>query len=107
VRPQAQAQNIPFDQPEGSLHKIILKNVAQALLGSEPLIVLAEEGYHSLELANAAILSSHEKSWTSLPIDPKRYSTLVENLAKNSVFKKSQPTKPIKKADLSDSFVMK
>lgn len=49
----------------GPQHVGILRNFAAAILRGEPLIAPAAEGIHSVELANAILLSS----WTGAPVD--------------------------------------
>ena len=49
----------------GAQHVAILRNFVDAILDGAPLIAPAAEGIHSVELANAILLSS----WTDKPVD--------------------------------------
>lgn len=49
----------------GAQHLAILRNFADAILDGKPLIAPAEDGIHSVELANAILLSS----WTDKPVE--------------------------------------
>jgi predicted dehydrogenase len=49
----------------GGQHAEILENFADAILSGAPLIAPAEEGIHSVELANAMLFSS----FTNSPVD--------------------------------------
>ncbi len=69
-----------FDKPEvwditipaagsGGQHKEVLENFAAAIQKGEKLIAPAQEGIHSVELANAMLLSTLEDRTIDLPID--------------------------------------
>jgi hypothetical protein len=47
-------------------------------LDDAPLIAPAAEGTHSVELANAMLLSSFEARTVNLPIDPAVYEALLK-----------------------------
>ena len=53
----------------GPQHNGILENFVSAILDGTPLIAPAREGIHSLELANAFLLSTLENRSVQLPID--------------------------------------
>jgi len=69
-------------------HQIVLENMVNHLLESEPLVTSGESGLGSLELANAITLSSHEGKWVKVPIDRKRYDRLLFRLRRESTFVK-------------------
>jgi predicted dehydrogenase len=78
----------PFDldMPAGQGdHVAVYQNLHSAILEGTPLLISAEEARHSLELANAMILSSYQKQALSLPIDRQTYSTLLESLKTGKV----------------------
>jgi predicted dehydrogenase len=62
----------------GEQHLGILKNFAAAIRDGETLIAPAIEGIHSVELANAMLLSSLKQRRQSLPIDAAEYEKELE-----------------------------
>ncbi len=103
---KATTEEITYPTTTSSGHRQMLDNVAKTLIGESELIVGAEEGYHSLELINASILSSQEKAWINLPIDPKRYSALIAQLSHESKFKKAAPRATNSSGSFADSFAL-
>jgi len=79
-------QLVPVDLPEGTgeRHVGILKNFTNAILRGEPLLAPAAEGLHSVELANAILMSSIEGRTVEFPLSAPRYSKLLEGLKKRS-----------------------
>jgi predicted dehydrogenase len=75
-RPKSTERLIPCDG-HGGQHAAILANFTEAILDGKPLLAPAEEGIHSVELANAMLLSSFEKSTVELPLDSRRYEKLL------------------------------
>jgi predicted dehydrogenase len=59
----------------GEQHVAILRNFAEAILEGKPLIAPASEGLHSVELANAMLLSAFEDRAVELPLDGAVYET--------------------------------
>jgi len=57
----------------GDQHIAILQNFAEAILEGKPLIAPAAEGLHSVELANALLLSAFEDRAIDLPLDGAAY----------------------------------
>lgn len=57
----------------GEQHRAILQNFAEAILEGKPLIAPAAEGLHSVELANAMLLSAFKNRSLELPIDGAAY----------------------------------
>lgn len=70
------------DMPTG--HAAIIANFARAILHDEPLITPGEEGIHSLELANAMILSGKRGKTVDLPLDRDEYEALMDELRASS-----------------------
>jgi len=82
----------------GEQHIGIMKNFANAILKSEELVAPAKEGIHSVELANAMLLSGFENRPVTLPIDAAHYAGLLKEKIANSRFEK----KTVAKGDTSD-----
>jgi predicted dehydrogenase len=76
ARPKSTERVIPV-QGHGGQHLAILENFAEAILDGKPLTAPAEEGIHSVELANAMILSSWENRAVDLPFDGRIYEKLL------------------------------
>jgi predicted dehydrogenase len=62
----------------------ILKNFLRAIRRGEKLIAPAGEGLHSVELANAIILSALENRTVDMPLSAPRYARLLASLAHRS-----------------------
>ncbi|MCR5421239.1 MAG: hypothetical protein K6E98_09540 [Lachnospiraceae bacterium] len=60
-----------FKAPESDGHPIILNNFADAILDSTPLIAREEEGLNSLQISNAAYISSFTDDWSDIPVSEK------------------------------------
>ena len=86
----------------GGQHNEILKNFADAILDGARLIAPAKEGIHSVELANAILLSSLENRTIAFPMNANVYKKRLESLIKNSKIKKKTVKSVV--ADLSKSF---
>ncbi len=93
--------SIPVSQEAGQ-HNEIIRNFADAILTGKDLIAPAEEGIHSVELANAMLYSAFQDKPVSLPLDGAAYEAALRDRIKNSTFEK----KVVKKADedLASSF---
>ena len=64
----------------GEQHIGILKNFAEAIRNGAPLIAPAEEGIHSVELANAMLYSSFTGKTIELPLDGRAYERHLKKL---------------------------
>ncbi len=73
AKPETWEITIPI-HAKGEQHVGILKNFTAAIQGTEPLIAPAVEGIHSVELANAMLLSSFRDRPISLPLDAADYA---------------------------------
>ena len=62
----------------GGQHNEILANFAAAILDGAPLIAPGAEGIHSLELANAMLLSAWRDEAVELPLDARLYARWLE-----------------------------
>jgi hypothetical protein len=61
----------------------ILKNFTNAILNGETLLAPAAEGIHSVELANAILLSSLEDRSVEIPLSAPRFAKLLARLKKS------------------------
>lgn len=62
----------------GGQHNEILQNFTDAILDGAALVAPAPEGIHSVELANAMLLSAWTAKPVALPIDGKKYERLLK-----------------------------
>jgi len=72
----------------GKQHLGILQNFVEAILDGSPLIAPAVEGVHSVELANAMILSGLTRETVDLPLDGARYAAKLDELIASSTHRK-------------------
>jgi predicted dehydrogenase len=87
----------------GGQHNEVLENFADAVLDGAPLIAPAPEGIHSVELANAMLLSAWTEKEVALPISGRTYERLLKDrIARSRVRKKT--VKPGAVADMGASF---
>ena len=98
--PQVWDVTIPVSG-HGEQHVGIMKNFVAAINGKAPLLAPAAEGIHSVELANAMLLSTFEDRTIPLPIDGQAYAAQLSKLAASSRHKPETDTLPV---DLSQSF---
>jgi predicted dehydrogenase len=91
-RPEVWDINIPA-AGHGEQHNGILKNFTDAILDGTPLIAPAAEGIHSVELANAILMSAWTGKEVSFPIDGKKYERLLK--ARVATSRASQKKKKI------------
>jgi predicted dehydrogenase len=68
----------------GGQHQEILQNFTDAILDGTPLIAPAAEGIHSVELANAMLLSAWLNQTVELPIDAAHYERLLQQRIRES-----------------------
>jgi hypothetical protein len=83
----------------------VLENFADAILQGTPLIAPAEEGIHSVELANAMLYSSLMGRPIDLPLDGAAYEVELKRLIANSTFaKETTDSGAPAEADMAASF---
>ena len=88
----------------GEQHVGILKNFTAAILDGAPLLSPAAEGIHSVELANAMLLSTFQDETIRLPMDAQVYAGWLQKKAAGSRHK-PEPIAPAAAAsDFSQSF---
>jgi predicted dehydrogenase len=68
-------------------HIAVLQNFVNAILDGEPLIAPGHEGIHSVELANAIVLSSFTNKEVQLPMNSAEYAALLDEKIKTSRFR--------------------
>ncbi len=86
----------------GGQHAEILANFISAIQNGTTLIAPAEQGVHSVELANAMIYSSLIDRGVVLPLDEKAYELKLNEMINNSTRKKQTAADPA--GDLDQSF---
>lgn len=103
-RPEVWEVTIPAPS-HGKQHNGILENFTEAILDGAPLVAPAAEGIHSVELANAMLMSAWTDKEVTFPIDGKKYERLLK--AKIAASKFTKKKKKVVKAsgeDFSKSF---
>lgn len=94
---------IPLPAGNGPQHNGIIENFTCAILDGAPLIAPAAEGIHSVELANAMLMSSFEDRSITLPLDAAAYEELLKKkIAASRYVKKTAAPAP--DDDFSKSF---
>ncbi|MBN2311704.1 MAG: Gfo/Idh/MocA family oxidoreductase [Candidatus Hydrogenedentes bacterium] len=81
------------DAPQG--HSVVTQNFVNAILKGEPLIAPAEEGIHSVEIANAMLFSAMLGQPVDIPLDGAAYEAELNKRIAESTFEK----KVVAKAD--------
>jgi len=87
----------------GGQHREILQNFVDAIAKDAELIAPAVEGIHSVELANAMLLSAFVSDEVTLPIDAERYAKELQSRIDTSKFVK-KTVAPGATDDFSKSF---
>ncbi|AHF91399.1 oxidoreductase [Opitutaceae bacterium TAV5] len=87
----------------GGQHNEILQNFTNAILDGTELYAPAPEGIHSVELANAMLLSAWTDKEVSLPIDGKKYERLLKQKIAESA-RKPKKKKVTKASVAGDDF---
>lgn len=101
TRPEVWNIDIPVNG-QGGQHAEVLENFCDAIRLGTPLIAPAEEGIHSVELANAILQSSITHQPVDLPLDSLAYEKLLMGLIEKSSFEK-EISETIEK-DMTSSF---
>ncbi len=115
AREYSHSASDPFGAPEvtvgetfvdgtGTQHLGVLENFAAAILRGEPLIARAEEGIHSVELANAMLMSAFEDRRIALPLDGRAYAARLQERIDASTRVGGDPPPDVGPVDLSGSF---
>ena len=103
---QPSTRNVEFPlRGHGGQHNEVLQNFVDAILQGKPLIAPAAEGIHSVELANAMLLSSFSGATLQLPIDARSYEDFLrQRIAASTISKKVAALPPSKADDFTKSF---
>jgi predicted dehydrogenase len=101
ARPETEAETFTFEN-HGRQHSGILENFADAILSGAELIAPAEEGIHSVELANTMLYSSLIGKPVDLPLDSVAYEQKLKELIATSTFVKE--TAEQTETDMNKSF---
>jgi len=88
AKPATSEMEIPL-AGHGGQHNEVLQNFVDAILFGERLIAPAEEGIHSVELANAMLFSSDTDTTVSLPLNAGLFERWLSDKIKNSSFRKA------------------
>lgn len=88
ARPEVWEIDIPVSG-FGGQHTEVRQNFVDAILDGKELIAPAEEGIRSVELANCMLYSSFSGQTVNLPLDPAVYESHLQELIRNSTFKKN------------------
>ena len=102
-KPTVEEVKIPVDG-KGSQHRGILQNFVDNVLDQTPLLAPATEGIHSVELANAMLLSTFENQSVRMPLDGDRYWRHLEQRIANSSYQKKTVTVSVNAADMNKSY---
>ena len=102
AKPPTWKVEIPAATAEGGQHMHIVRNFVEAILDGKPLIAPAEEGIHSVELANAMLYSSFLNKPVDLPLNAADYEKALMEKIHTSPGKKK--TVKAQDADFSKSF---
>lgn len=97
---------IPIPTATEAGNVTILKSFADAILHGKPLLAPAVEGIRSVELGNAILYSSLTEKTVSLPLDGRAYERKLNELIKNSTFKKKTVKRKYDPSELNKSFVL-
>jgi predicted dehydrogenase len=75
---------VPVQASDGSPHRKVLENFSESILENAPLVAPAEEGIHSVMMANAVILSARQHRPVPLPLDGGEVERMLSELAAGS-----------------------
>ena len=81
---------IPLAPGSPTPHKLIVENVANAILHGTPLLAPMEEGINALELGNAMLLSGWKEETVTVPINSAEYAARLEKLIATSRYQKKK-----------------
>jgi predicted dehydrogenase len=101
AKPEVWNVQVPYDPTPGQ-HQEITQNFVDAILDGATLHAPAEEGIHSVELANAILYSGLENKTVELPLDADAYEAKLNQLIKESTFEKK--TVKTSQEDFTKSF---
>jgi predicted dehydrogenase len=100
-RPETASEEFVVED-QGTQHAGIIANFVNAILDGEPLIAPAEEGIHSVELANAMLYSALNDVTVELPLDGDAYEAFLKKRIAGSTLRRRVVER--KGDDMSGSF---
>ncbi|RYD32509.1 MAG: Gfo/Idh/MocA family oxidoreductase [Verrucomicrobiaceae bacterium] len=104
AKPENWSIDVPVP-PGAASHVEVLQNFTDAILHGVPLIAPAAEGLHSIELANAILLSTWKNRTISLPMDGLQYERELHNRISSSTHvRKPRSVKKLTSDDFAKSF---
>ncbi|MBR2642161.1 MAG: Gfo/Idh/MocA family oxidoreductase [Lentisphaeria bacterium] len=95
---------IPYEPDTISIHRLILENVARAILHGEKLIAPMAEGIRGLELGNAMLLSGWKDCDITLPIDGADFEERLNKLIATSRYQKKTVAAEVDENSMQKSF---
>ena len=101
VKPDATTEEVPFTNAAAP-HAVLMQNFVNAILDGEPLIAPGEDGIHSVELANAMVFSSLEKTTVELPMSGAAWEAKLNQLIAESKLEKK--VMQVEASDFASSF---
>jgi predicted dehydrogenase len=87
LKPEVWNIEIPFENAHNP-HAILMQNFVEAILDRAPLFIPGDEGIHSVELANAMLLSSLLEQTIELPMDGAAFEKKLNELIAASRYEK-------------------
>ena len=103
-RPETWDVSIPLPAHRGEQHLGIIRNFVAAIRDGEPLVAPAAEGIHSVELANAILLSSLRARTVSIPLSAPAFARALKNLIASSKPRRKSRRTGAPATDFSKSF---
>ncbi len=103
-RPGVWKVEIPTAPQRGAPHMTIVANFVEAILDGAPLIAPAEDGIHSVELANAILHATFTGKPAEMPLDAAAYEKALMKRIEGSTFQKKEPAQDVAPSDFSKSF---
>ena len=100
-QPEWTMQTVSVPEAEGSEHNRVLNNVANAILGIEPLYIDGKEGINGVALADAMLLSTWLDKTVEMPFDDELY---VAELNKRRATSRRKETVKEQTFSLDNSF---
>jgi predicted dehydrogenase len=102
-KPECWSVDVPVADG-GATHNEVLQNFTDAILYGEKLVAPASEGIHSIELANAILLSTWKNGPVVLPMDSAEYAAELQHRIDTSTHVKKPRQVKISGDDFTKSF---
>ena len=103
AKPETWTVEVPVHDG-GASHNEVLQNFTNAILHGEKLVAPAYEGIHSIELANAILLSTWKNGPVTLPMLSSEYAQELQHRIETSTHVKKPREVKISSDDFSKSF---